>query len=96
MITLRSALVVCFVSAGAAPLPPDSVAVSPDGATTATHQPRTRGHSEAFVVTNNAATTLTFTITCVGRVNVTCTGTDITSAALAPGQPVVITATYNV
>lgn len=78
------------------PLAPGSLAVTPDGSTTITRQSNTGPYDEMFIVKNNYTTSLTVTITCFGRVNVTCTGTDITQIVLAPGAQIDVDASYTV
>ena len=78
------------------PLAPGSIAVTPDGSTTAIRQANTSGYGETFLVKNNYGTPITVTITCFGRINVTCTGTDITQITLAAGQQIDVLASYNV
>jgi hypothetical protein len=81
---------------GPQPLALGSVAVTPDGTVTANKQTNTSGYEESFVVKNTGSSSGTFTITCFGRVNVTCTGTDLTSVTLGPGASTDVTASYNV
>lgn len=92
------ALALCPVPALAqvVPLAPGSLAVTPDGSTATTRQANTGGYDETFFVKNNYTTSLTVTITCFGRVNVTCTGTDITQIVLAPGAQIDVLASYTV
>jgi RHS repeat-associated protein len=78
------------------PLAVGSIAVTPDGSTTATRQSNTGGYDEVFFVKNTYTTPITVTITCFGRVNVTCTGTDITQITLAPGAQIDLLASYTV
>src|SRR6266540_3521011 len=78
------------------PPPTGSVAVTPDGATTATRGANTGGYSEAFTVKNTGSAADTFFITCQGFTNVTCSGVSASPVILAPAAEVQVTASYAV
>lgn len=71
--------------------------VTPDAGTAPNRLTNTTGHSQTFTVKNEGTSQTTFTLTCTGSSNVTCTGVAPTSVTLAGGaqNPDVI-ATYNV
>src|SRR6266571_1778887 len=61
------------------------VAVTPDGATATARPPNTSGLTENFTVQNTGSATNTYTLTCAGSPNLTCTGLTIDGA---PGSSV--------
>lgn len=72
------------------------VAVTPDAGTGPDRPAHTNGYSQAFTVQNTSPTAATFTITCAGSANVTCTSTSPTSVTLGIGGSQSVTAFYNV
>src|SRR6266704_3088847 len=72
------------------------VSVTPDDTTTDNVLAGTGGYAQIFFVKNIGTQTYTFTISCFGRVNVTCTGTDLSSVTLGPGVSIDIQANYSV
>ena len=73
-----------------------SVAVTPDGVSTASRLPNTVGYSAVFTIENTGTSPDTYTITCGGSTNVTCTGTSAGSVPLNAGTVTTVTAYYNV
>ncbi len=72
------------------------VAVAPDGGTTPTRQANTTGYSATFTVQNTGNTANTYTISCAGSSNVTCTGVSSGSVPLGAGASTAVNAFYNV
>ena len=74
--------------------------VTPDGATAPNRIVNTGGYSETFTVKNRSTAQVTFTLTCNGSSNVTCTGVTPTSVQLnggpQGGASTTATANYNV
>jgi RHS repeat-associated protein len=73
-----------------------SVAVTPDGNSAPPRPPNSSGHREVFTIKNNGNTSQTYTITCAGTLNVTCTGKTASSVTLAAGASTTDTAVYSV
>ncbi len=73
-----------------------SVAVGPDGSTTSPRLTNTGGYREVFTVQNTGSTQNTFSLTCSGSSNVTCTSLNPTSVTLAANASTTDTASYNV
>jgi RHS repeat-associated protein len=70
------------------------VAVTPDGATTATRIANTGGYGETFTITNTGNVGLAFGLTCTAS-GLTCSGTSIPSVSLWPTQSTTATAFYS-
>jgi RHS repeat-associated protein len=73
-----------------------SVAVTPDGGTEPTRPANSSGHTASFTVQNVGTLPDTYTITCGGTVNVTCTGVSQSSLPLGASASAPVTATYSV
>jgi RHS repeat-associated protein len=74
-----------------------TAAVTPDAGTAVNRLTNTGPYSEMFTVKNNGTTLTTFTVTCSGSSNVTCTGVSPSSVQLAGGAQITdATATYSV
>jgi len=73
-----------------------SAQVTPDGGTTPDRQANTGGYGESFTVTNREAAAVTFTLSCAGSVNVTCTGTSPSSVSVGGGAQTTVAASYSV
>ncbi len=71
-----------------------TVAVTPDGGTAATRAPNAAGYSETFLVQNIGPAPDTYTLTCSGITNLTCTGATPPTLALAAGASANVTAAY--
>jgi len=72
------------------------VAVTPDGSTAPPRVTNTGGHSEVFTVQNTGSIQNTYSLTCNGSSNVTCTNLTPTSVPLAPNASTTATASYSV
>ncbi|MGH2670676.1 MAG: hypothetical protein ACRDH5_16460, partial [bacterium] len=72
-----------------------SIEITPDGTTLPMHLANTSG-AQWFWVKNTYTIPVTVDLICVGRVNVTCTGTDITEFTLGPNAQIEVEATYAV
>jgi RHS repeat-associated protein len=70
--------------------------VTPDGDSAVARPPNWGGFSEIFTVKNVGAISGTFSLTCAGAVNVTCTGLSTNSVTLAAGVSTTVTANYTV
>ena len=70
------------------------VAVTPDGTSTPNRTIHTPGFTQVFKVLNEGTSSQTFTFTCVGASNVTCTNLSTTSATIAGNAFLNVTATY--
>lgn len=71
--------------------------VTPDGSTAPNRLTNTNGHTQNFTVKNEGSAQTTFTLTCTGSSNVTCTGVNPSSVTLAGGaQNPNVAATYDV
>ncbi len=95
---LRSGvLALCGMIGLAASLPPGhTVAVTPDGTFVSPNPPANSGPFQTtFFVQNTGSYTDSYTLWCAGRVNTTCTGTDITYLTLDPGSQTDVEATYT-
>jgi hypothetical protein len=73
-----------------------SASVTPDAATAAKRAVNTGGYHETFTIKNQGTTTTTFTLSCAGSSNVTCTGVSRASVALAAGAQDTASALYSV
>jgi len=76
------------------------VAVTPDGAPATARPPNTSGLTENFTVQNTGSGTNTYTLTCAGSPNITCTGLTIdgapaSSVNLYAGTAKSVVAAYN-
>jgi RHS repeat-associated protein len=71
------------------------VAVTPDGATSATRPANTGGHSESFTVQNTGSASNTFSFSCSGANGVTC-GTPPGNVTLASGAQTSVSMPYSV
>lgn len=70
--------------------------VTPDGDSTAGRPPNTSGYAEAFTVKNVGSLSGTFTLSCIGSANVTCSSLSTSSVTLAAGASTPVTANYSV
>ena len=73
-----------------------TVQVTPDGGSTLQWEQNTGGHSHTFFVKNVGTTQATYTITCFGRTNVTCTQVTPSQVTLNANAQVDVEATYSV
>jgi len=72
------------------------VSVTPDGQMTAERPANSGPYNADFFVKNTSAASDVFDIACSGLVNVSCTGVSQQVVSLAPGDSVLVTATYTV
>jgi RHS repeat-associated protein len=77
------------------------VAVTPDGATAPARAANTSGHSETFTVQNTGTAENTYSLSCGGSANLTCTGltiegTSVTSVKIGAGIATPVTASFSV
>jgi len=84
------------VGCGQQTIPVNTAQVTPDGANSVKRQQNTNGYGEVFTVKNTGAASMTYTITCLGSSNVTCTGVNPTSLTLGAGAQTTDTGKYNV
>ena len=75
------------------PPAPFEVQVTPRGLLTPNRANNSAGITETFSVMNIGTSTDTYTFSCWGTFNVTCTGTDKTSFTLAPTVATTVVAT---
>lgn len=72
------------------------VAVTPDSGAAAARLANTGPFTDVFTVKNTGGGSTTFTLSCGGSSNVTCSGISPTSLTLAAGAQSTVTATYSV
>ncbi len=84
------------LDAGTWNVPVPAAQVTPDGGTAPNRVTNTGGYSETFTVKNAGTTSTTFTLSCTGSSNVTCSGTNPTSVTLSGGTQTTATASYSV
>jgi RHS repeat-associated protein len=72
------------------------VAVAPDGATAQQRLANTTGYSETFTVQNTGTGQDTYTFTCAGAGQVTCTGVNPSTVSLTASASTTVTASYSV
>ena len=72
------------------------IAVTPDGTATPTQAANTTDLRAVFTVRNIGSSSATYTLSCAGLTNVTCTGLSKSSMTLGVGISDTVTATYSV
>ena len=70
--------------------------VTPDGQTATARITQTGGYTETFAITNWTAGTLTYSVTCTGLGNISCTGVSPLQLSVAAGAQASVVAAYNV
>ncbi len=80
----------------AVPVVNPGVLVTPDDSAAPERPAQSGGHSQTFTVKNTGTGSETFTITCSGSTNVTCTGANPSSVSLSSGAQTNVTASYSV
>jgi len=83
-----------YFSVTVTPAPVYGVSVTPDGATSSRFA-NIGGYQEAFTIQSSANVTDTFTVSCGGSSNVTCTGVSAATVVLPAGASKVDTAIYS-
>jgi RHS repeat-associated protein len=73
-----------------------TITVTPDGQTAASRITQTGGYAESFTVTNYGGNLYTYTLTCSGSSNTSCTGVSPMQVSLGPGAQGTVIASYNV
>jgi RHS repeat-associated protein len=80
----------------AVPVVNPGVLVTPDDSAAPERPAQSGGHSQVFTVKNTGTGSETFTITCSGSTNVTCSGANPSSVSLGAGAQTNVTASYSV
>jgi RHS repeat-associated protein len=73
-----------------------TITLTPDGQTAAARITQTGGYTETFTLKNNGGALYTYTLTCSGTANISCTGVSPNQVALNPGTQATLAAAYDV